>query len=81
MIAKSEMPQIGHSGQTSQPGQEALRLGRDVRPEVGESDVETSQPIFFYSFSPVHFTSIPRGVIKSQVCGLRLLEVCIMYTQ
>jgi hypothetical protein len=42
------MPEIGHSVETSQPGQEGLRLGQDVRmstmPEVGQSDVETSQP-------------------------------------
>jgi hypothetical protein len=49
VIAKWEMPEIGHSVETSQPGQEGLRLGQDVRmstmPEVGQSDVETSQPV------------------------------------
>ncbi|CAK9870366.1 unnamed protein product [Sphagnum jensenii] len=49
VIAKSEMPEIGHSGETSQPGKEGLRVGRDVRmskmPEIGQSDVETRQPI------------------------------------
>jgi hypothetical protein len=85
VIAKSEMPEIGHSGETSQPGQEGLRVGHDVRmstmPEVGQSDVETSQPVCCYSFSRVHLSSFPRRVIKLQVWGLRLLEVCIMYTQ
>jgi hypothetical protein len=79
------MPEIGHSGETSQPGHEALRLGQDERmstmPEVGQFDVETSQLVCFYSFSRVHFSSFPRRVIKLQVWGLRLLEVCIMYTQ
>jgi hypothetical protein len=49
VIAQLEMPEIGHSVETSQPGQEGLRLGQDVRmstmPEVGQSDVETSQPV------------------------------------
>jgi hypothetical protein len=85
VIAKSEMPEIVHSGESSQPGQEGLRVGQDVRkstmPEVGQSDVETSQPVCFYSYSRVHFSSFPRRVIKLQVWGLRLLEVCIMYTQ
>ncbi|CAK9204090.1 unnamed protein product [Sphagnum troendelagicum] len=65
------MPEIGHSGETSQPAQEALRLGQDVRmstmPEVGQSDVETSQPVRFYSFSRVHSSSFPRRMIKLQV--------------
>ncbi len=85
VVAKSEMPQIGHSGEPNQAGQEGLRVGQDVRmstmPEVGQSDVETSQPVCFYSFSRVHFSSFPRRVIELQVWGLRLLEVCIMYTQ
>jgi hypothetical protein len=85
VIATSEMPGIGHSGETRQPGQEGLRVGQDVRKstmlEVGQSDVETSQPVCFYSFSRVHFSSFPRRVIKLQVWGLRLLEVRIMYTQ
>ncbi|CAK9204092.1 unnamed protein product [Sphagnum troendelagicum] len=76
------MPEIGHSGETSQPAQEALRLGQVVRmstmPEVGQSDVETSQPVRFYSFSRVHSSSFPRRMIKLQVWGLRLSEVCIM---
>jgi hypothetical protein len=66
------MPEIGHSAETSQPGQEGLRVRQDVRMStmsaVGQSDVETSQPVCFYSF--------PRRVIKLQVWGLRLLEVC-----
>ncbi len=86
VIAKSEMPEIGHSGETSQPGQERLGVGGQViakseMPEVGQSDVETSQRVCFYSFSRVHFSSFPRRVIKLQVWGLRLVEVCIMYTQ
>ncbi len=85
VITKWEMPEIGHSVETSQLGQEGLRLGQDVRmstmPEVGQSDVETSQPVCCYSFSRVHLSSFPRRVIKLQVWGLRLLEVCIMYTQ
>jgi hypothetical protein len=85
VIAKSEMPEIGCSGETSQPGQERLRVGQAVRmftmPEVGQSDVETSQPVCFYSYSRVHFSSFPRRVIKLQVWGIRLLEVCIMYKQ
>jgi len=85
VIAKSEMPEMGHSGETSQPGQEGLRLGQDARmsmfPKVGQSDIETTQPVCFYSFSRVHFSSFPRRVIKLQVWGLRVLEVCIMYTQ
>ncbi len=48
---------------------------------VGNSDVETSQPVCFYPFSRVHFSSFPRRVIKLQVWGLFLLDVCIMYTQ
>jgi hypothetical protein len=31
VIAKSEMPGIGHSGETRQPGQEGFGLGQDVR--------------------------------------------------
>jgi len=31
VIAKSQMPEIGHSGETSQQGQEGFRLGQDVR--------------------------------------------------
>jgi hypothetical protein len=85
VIEMSKMPEIGHSGETSQPVKEGLRVGQDVRmstmPEVEQSDVETSQPVCFYSFSPVHFSSFPRRVIKLQVWGLRLLEVCIMHTQ
>jgi hypothetical protein len=85
VIAKSEMPGIGHSGETRQPGQEGLRLGQDVRlsttPEVGQYPVETSQPVCFYPFSRVHFSSFPRRVFKLQVWGLSLLEVCIMYTR
>jgi hypothetical protein len=85
VIAKSEMTEIGQSGETSQPGQEDLRVGQDVRmstmPEVGQSDVETSQPVCFYSFARAHFSSVLRRVIKLQVWGLRLLGVCVMYTQ
>jgi hypothetical protein len=77
VTAKSEMPEIGHSGEPSLPGQEGL----STMPEVGQSDVETSQPVCFYSFSRVHFSSFSRRVIKLQLLGLRLLEVCIMYTQ
>jgi len=77
VIGKSEMPGIGHSGETRQPGQEGLRVGQDVRKstmlEVGQSDVETSQLVCFYSFSRVHFSSFPPRVIKLQVWGLRLL--------
>jgi hypothetical protein len=75
---KSEMPEIGHSGETSQAGQD-VRMS--TMSEVGQSDVETSQPVCFYSFSRVHFSSFPRRVINLQVWGLRLLQVCIMYTQ
>jgi hypothetical protein len=87
VIAKSEMPESGHSGETSQAGEEGL--GVDVRmsatPQVVQfdvqSDFETSQPVCSYSFSRVHFSSFPGRVIKLQAWGLRLLEVCIMYTQ
>ncbi len=65
VIAKSEMREIGHSGETRQPGQEGLRVGQHMRmwrmPEVGQSDVETLQPVCFYSFSRVHFSSFLRS--------------------
>jgi len=68
VIAKSEMPGIGHSGETRQLGQEGLRLGQDVTmsttPEVGQCHVETGQPVCFYPFSRVHFISFPRRAFK-----------------
>jgi hypothetical protein len=85
VIAKSEMPEIRDFGETSRPGKEGLGVGRRRRMLAtsggGESDSETSQVVCFYSFSRVHFSSFPRRVIKLQVWGLRLLEVCIMYTR
>jgi hypothetical protein len=83
VIAKSEMPEIGYSGETSQPGQEGLGVGGDVigkseMPGIGHSDVESCHPVCFYSCSRVHFSSFPRRVIKLQVWGLRSSEVCNM---
>ncbi|CAM6030505.1 unnamed protein product [Sphagnum balticum] len=48
VIAKSEMPEIGHSGDTSHPGQEGLGAGGQViakseMPEIGHSG-DTSHP-------------------------------------
>jgi hypothetical protein len=41
VIAKLEMPEIGHSGETSQPGEEGWGVGGEViakseMPEVGQ---------------------------------------------
>jgi hypothetical protein len=48
VIAKSKMPKIGHSGETSQPGEEGWGVGGKViakseMPEIGHSG-ETIQP-------------------------------------
>jgi hypothetical protein len=77
----STIPEIVPFSETiSQAGQEGLGVGGEViakseMPEGGQSDVETSQPVCFYSFSRVHFSSFPRRLIKLQVWGLRLVEV------
>ncbi|CAM6034969.1 unnamed protein product, partial [Sphagnum compactum] len=73
VIAKSEMPEIGHSGETSEPGQEGLRVGQDVRmstmPEVGQSDVETSQPVVSGSTSEMSVGAAFDCDLKSEQMG------------
>ncbi|CAM6058050.1 unnamed protein product [Sphagnum tenellum] len=74
------MPEIGHSGETSQPAQEALRLGQDVRmstmPEVGQSDVETSQPVVSGSTSEMRLdVMVTAGTKLQSVSEKKSVEV------
>jgi hypothetical protein len=49
---------------SQQTAQEGLGVGGEVIANSEMPDIETSQPVCFYSFSRVHFSSFPRRVIK-----------------
>jgi hypothetical protein len=65
VVKMSTTPEtVPFSETISQTAQEGLGVGGQVIANSEMPDIETSQPVCFYSFSRVHFSSFPRRVIK-----------------